>query len=194
MVYRMQTSVSELMDIQSEPKRIHELYGTEPGKTSFANNCLLARRLVERGVRFVQLFDQGWDMHGSVFDKLPQKTRQVDQPIAALIRDLKERGLLEDTLVVWNAEFGRTPMAQGTSGTGEARLIKILITRSGTGLPPPGTQRRSAVGMEVAFVATRGGILQPDQIGGSRGSRLEGQLEAEVAHGADRARRATNLP
>jgi len=121
MAFRMQTSVPELMDIQSEPKRIHELYGTQPGKTSFANNCLLARRLVERGVRFVQLFDQGWDHHGSVFDRLPQKTKQVDQPIAALLTDLKERGLLEDTLVVWNAEFGRTPMAQGTSGNGNAR-------------------------------------------------------------------------
>ena len=121
MAFRMQTSVPELMDIQSEPKRIHELYCTQPGKTSFANNCLLARRLVERGVRFVQLFDQGWDHHGSVFDRLPQKTKQVDQPIAALLTDLKERGLLEDTLVVWNAEFGRTPMAQGTSGNGNAR-------------------------------------------------------------------------
>ena len=113
MAYRMQTSVPELMDLKSEPQRVHEMYGTQPGKTSFANNCLLARRLVERGVRFVQLFDQGWDHHGSVFNSLPNKTKQVDKPIAALLRDLKERGLLEDTLVVWNAEFGRTPMAQG---------------------------------------------------------------------------------
>jgi len=79
---------------------------------------LLARRLVERGVRFVQLFDQGWDHHGGVFDNLPKKAKQVDQPIAALLKDLKERGLLEDTLVVWNSEFGRTPMAQGISGDG----------------------------------------------------------------------------
>ncbi|MFP6880063.1 MAG: DUF1501 domain-containing protein [Roseibacillus sp.] len=121
LAYRMQTSVPELMDIASEPKRIHEMYGTQPGKTSFANNCLLARRMVERGVRFVQLFDQGWDHHGSVFDRLPQKTKQVDKPIAALLRDLKERGMLDDTLVIWNAEFGRTPMAQGTSGNGEER-------------------------------------------------------------------------
>ncbi len=113
MAYRMQTSVPDLMDIAAEPKRIHEMYGTQPGKTSFANNCLLARRLVERGVRFVQLFDQGWDHHGGVFNSLPNKTQQVDKPIAALVRDLKERGLLEDTLVVWSAEFGRTPMAQG---------------------------------------------------------------------------------
>lgn len=118
MAYRMQTSVPELMDIGSEPRHVHESYGTEPGKVSFANNCLLARRLVERGVRFVQLFDQGWDMHGNVFSGLKRKCGQVDQPIAALIRDLKQRGLLEDTLVVWSAEFGRTPMAQGANATG----------------------------------------------------------------------------
>ncbi|GIW78975.1 MAG: sulfatase [Gemmatales bacterium] len=119
LAFRMQTSVPELMDINSEPKQIHELYGTEPGKTSFANNCLLARRLVERGVRFVQLFDQGWDMHGSVFTRLPQKAKQVDRPIAALIKDLKQRGLLDETLVIWSAEFGRTPMAQGRNSTGQ---------------------------------------------------------------------------
>ncbi len=119
LAYRMQTSVPELMDIQSEPKHIHDLYGTRPGKTSFANNCLLARRLVERGVRFVQLFDQGWDMHGSVFRGLPKKAKQVDQPIAALIKDLRQRGLLDDTLAVWSAEFGRTPMAQGTNAEGK---------------------------------------------------------------------------
>ena len=87
MAYRMQTSVPGLMNIKSEPKHIHEMYGTNPGKSSFANNCLLARRLVERGVRFVQLFDQGWDHHGGVFDNLPKKAKQVDQPIAALLRD-----------------------------------------------------------------------------------------------------------
>lgn len=118
MAYRMQSAVPELMDIAAEPEHIHEMYGTEPGKTSFANNCLLARRLVERGVRFVQLFDQGWDHHGSVFPSLRNKCRQVDQSIAALITDLKQRGLLEDTLVVWGAEFGRTPMVQDTSNTG----------------------------------------------------------------------------
>jgi hypothetical protein len=112
MAYRMQSSVPELMDVNSEPAAIHQLYGTSPGKASFANNCLLARRLVERGVRFVQLFDEGWDHHGGVFDALPNKARQVDQPIAALIKDLHQRGLLEETLVVWSAEFGRTPMAQ----------------------------------------------------------------------------------
>jgi Protein of unknown function (DUF1501) len=118
MAYRMQSAVPELMDIGAEPQHIHEMYGTEPGKTSFANNCLLARRLVERGVRFVQLFDQGWDHHSRVFPGLRNKCKQVDQPIAALITDLKQRGLLDDTLIVWGAEFGRTPMLQDNSNTG----------------------------------------------------------------------------
>ncbi|MEZ6059648.1 MAG: DUF1501 domain-containing protein [Planctomycetaceae bacterium] len=113
MAYRMQSSVPELMDIGSEPAHIHRLYGTSPGQTSFANNCLLARRLVERGVRFVQLFDQGWDHHSNVFTNLARKTQQVDQPLAALIRDLNQRGMLDETLVVWSSEFGRTPMGQG---------------------------------------------------------------------------------
>jgi len=95
------------------------MYGTEPGKTSFANNCLLARRLAERAVRFVQLFDQGWDHHNSIVSQLPTKAKQVDQPIAALIKDLKQRDLLDKTLVVWSAEFGRTPMVQGSNGSGE---------------------------------------------------------------------------
>lgn len=112
LAYRMQSSVPELMDISREPKHIHAMYGTRPGQVSFANNCLLARRLVERGVRFVQLCDQGWDHHGSVFENLPKKCKQVDQPIAALIRDLKQRGLLDETLVVWGTEFGRTPLLQ----------------------------------------------------------------------------------
>ncbi|MDF1812038.1 MAG: DUF1501 domain-containing protein [Verrucomicrobiales bacterium] len=117
MAYRMQTSVPDLMEISKEPQSIHDLYGSKPGGASFANNCLLARRMVERGVRFVQLFDQGWDHHGSVYSRLPGKARQVDQPIAALIKDLKEKGLLDKTLIVWNAEFGRTPMAQGGAKT-----------------------------------------------------------------------------
>jgi hypothetical protein len=116
LAYRMQTSVPELMDISSESPSVHQMYGTEPGQTSFANNCLLARRLVERGIRFVQLFDQGWDTHGSVFRGVAKKCQQVDQPIAALITDLRQRGLLEDTLVVWSAEFGRTPFAQQNDG------------------------------------------------------------------------------
>jgi len=117
MAYRMQTSVPELMDISREPKYIHELYGTEPGKATFSNNCLLARRLVESGVRFVQLSHGGWDHHGggdqNLATNLPERARQVDQGCAALIKDLKQRGLLESTLVIFGGEFGRTPMLQG---------------------------------------------------------------------------------
>jgi hypothetical protein len=113
MAYRMQSRVPELMDIRGEPGHIHEMYGTRPGQASFANNCLLARRLVERGVRFVQLYDDGWDHHGNLAEVLPKKCAEVDQPIAALLKDLKLRGLLDETLVVFGGEFGRTPMLQG---------------------------------------------------------------------------------
>lgn len=123
LAYRMQSSVPELMDLSDESDHTHQMYGTEPGSTSFANHCLLARRLVERGVRFVQLFDQGWDMHGGVFNQLPKKARQVDRPIAALIRDLRQRGLLDETLVVWSAEFGRTPFGQGKTAAGLDRKV-----------------------------------------------------------------------
>ena len=117
MAYRMQTSVPEVMDISKEPASMHEAYGTTPGRASFANNCLLARRLVERGVRFVQLYHRGWDHHGGpdgnlVFD-LKKRCAETDQPAVALVQDLKERGLLEETLVLWGGEFGRTPMMQG---------------------------------------------------------------------------------
>ncbi len=113
LAFRMQSAVPELMDLSQETQATLSLYGAKPGGTSFANNCLLARRLVERGVRFVQLFDQGWDHHGSLQANLKKKCRQVDRPVAALLKDLKQRGLLEETLVVWAAEFGRTPMWQG---------------------------------------------------------------------------------
>jgi hypothetical protein len=116
MAYRMQASAPELMDIKGESPRTLEAYGAEPGKASFANNCLLARRLVERGVRFVQLYHTDWDHHGNLDTNLdkPLETicREVDRPAAALVRDLKERGLFDDTLVVWGGEFGRTPMGE----------------------------------------------------------------------------------
>jgi len=122
LAYRMQSSVPELMDISKETAATHEMYGTEPGKKSFANNCLLARRLVERGVRFVQLYHRGWDNHGTsegddIKHKLPQLCREVDKAAAALIKDLKQRGLLDDTIVVWGGEFGRTPMNEGRGGS-----------------------------------------------------------------------------
>jgi hypothetical protein len=118
MAFRMQTSVPGLMDIASEDRRTLDMYGARPGQASFANNCLLARRLVERGVRFVQLFDSDWDHHSDLSKRLPAKCRDVDRAMSALIRDLKQRGLLDDTLIVWGSEFGRTPLRQGTSGQG----------------------------------------------------------------------------
>ncbi|HMC10348.1 MAG TPA: DUF1501 domain-containing protein [Pirellulaceae bacterium] len=114
MAFRMQSSVPELMDLAGEKIETLELYGAKPGQASFANNCLLARRLVERGVRFVQLFHADWDTHSNIETGLPARTKEVDQPMAALVADLKQRGLLDETLVVWGAEFGRTPMMQGT--------------------------------------------------------------------------------
>jgi hypothetical protein len=122
LAYRMQTSVPELVDLGKEPPSVHALYGTEPGKVSFANNCLLARRLVERGVRFVQLYHRGWDNHGTgkgddIVNRLPKLCLEVDQAAAALVKDLKERGLLGETLVVWGGEFGRTPMNEGRNNS-----------------------------------------------------------------------------
>ena len=122
MAYRMQTSVPELTEISKEPAHVHEMYGTKPGQTSFANNCLLARRLVERGVRFVQLYHWGWDMHGAsvgndIVAKLPRMCRETDKPVAALLTDLKQRGLLDDTIVIWGGEFGRTPVNEARGGS-----------------------------------------------------------------------------
>jgi hypothetical protein len=112
MAYRMQTSGPELIDFAKESKATLEMYGVEPGKASFANNCLLARRLVERGVRFVQLYHTDWDHHQDLTSPLETVCHEVDKPTAALIRDLKQRGLLDRTLVIWGGEFGRTPMGE----------------------------------------------------------------------------------
>ena len=122
LAYRMQIAVPEVMDISKEPKEIIELYGAEPGKASFANNCLLARRLAEQGVRYVQLYDWGWDTHGTgagddIMTALPNKCKQTDRAITALLKDLKQRGLLADTLVVWGGEFGRTAMNEERGGS-----------------------------------------------------------------------------
>jgi hypothetical protein len=122
LAYRMQVAVPEVMDISRESPATLAAYGAHPGNGSFANNCLLARRLVEKGVRFVQLFDWGWDMHGVSLEDdlvtgLPKKTRQMDQPVGALLDDLKQRGMLEDTLVVWGGEFGRTPLNEERNGS-----------------------------------------------------------------------------
>ena len=124
LAYRMQVSVPEVMDISREPKETLETYGATPGGSGLPNNCLLARRLLEKGVRFVQLFDWGWDFHGTnpkedIRDGLTSKCATMDKPVAALIRDLKERGLLEDTLVIWSGEFGRTPFREGRTANGK---------------------------------------------------------------------------
>jgi hypothetical protein len=113
MAYRMQTSVPELMDISKEPREVLESYGAEPGQASFANNCLLACRLAERDVRFVQLYHRDWDHHANLPQELQKQCRETDRPAAALVRDLKRRGLLDDTLVIWGGEFGRTAFSQG---------------------------------------------------------------------------------
>jgi hypothetical protein len=121
MAFRMQISVPEAMDIGQEPEAIHRLYGTEPGKASFANNCLLARRLVERGVRFVQLFHWGWDAHGAgesegLLHGFIDRCNETDRATTALLKDLEQRGLLDQTIVVWGGEFGRTPMLENRTG------------------------------------------------------------------------------
>lgn len=117
MAYRMQASVPELTNLKQESKQTLEMYGADPAQSSFANNCLLARRLVERGVRFVQLYDRGWDSHTDIQREHKRQCGAADQPIAALLKDLKQRGLLKDTLVVWGGEFGRTPVAQVSGKT-----------------------------------------------------------------------------
>jgi len=118
LAFRMQTAVPEVMDISREPARILDMYGAQPGAASFANNCLLARRLVEQGVRFVQLHDWGWDFHGTgagedIRQGLTNKCRPMDRAVAALIQDLKARGMLDETLVIWGGEFGRSPFREG---------------------------------------------------------------------------------
>lgn len=127
MAYRMQTSAPELIDINKESKATLQRYGAIPGKASFANNCLLARRLVERGVRFIQLYHTDWDHHGGgnadLGKALDKVTKEIDQPSAALVSDLKQRGLLDDTLVVWGGEFGRTPMGENRDTVGRNHHI-----------------------------------------------------------------------
>ena len=138
MAYRMQTSGPELIDFSQESKATLEMYGAEPGKASYANNCLLARRLVERGVRFVQLYHADWDHHQDLGAPLESVTKEVDQPTAALIRDLKQRGLLDRTLVIWGGEFGRTPMGEvrekGKVGRNH-HIDAYTLMMAGGGLP-----------------------------------------------------------
>ena len=118
LAFRMQTSAPDLMDISNEPQHILDMYGAKPGAPSYANNCVLARRLIERGVRYVQLFHEAWDQHGDLRNGLKQNCRDTDKASAALVSDLKARGLLDETIVIWGGEFGRTPMVQGEGNDG----------------------------------------------------------------------------
>src|ERR1043166_2771081 len=133
MAFRMQTSVPELTDLRREPKQMLELYGVkEAGDGSFASNCLMARRLAERGVRFIQLYHRAWDHHNNIEKDMPVSAKEVDQASAALVLDLKERGLLDDTLIIWGGEFGRTPMGQGTGR--EHHILAFSIWLAGGGI------------------------------------------------------------
>ena len=132
MAFRMQSSVPELTDFATEPKHILEMYGIkEPGEGTFASNCLMARRLVERGVRFVQVYHRAWDHHNNIEKDMPVSARDVDRASAALIKDLKQRGMLEDTLVLWGGEFGRTPMAQGSGRDHHINAFSIWLAGGG---------------------------------------------------------------
>ena len=136
MAFRMQSSAPELMDVSQEPKPILEMYGAEPGKPSFANNCLLARRLVERGVRLVQLYHEAWDQHDHLVEDIQQNCKDTDQACAALLQDLKQRGMLDDTLVIWGGEFGRTPMVQGGSNGRDHHPNAFTMWLAGGGVKP----------------------------------------------------------
>jgi hypothetical protein len=136
LAYRMQTSAPDLMDISQESTETLEMYGAEPGKPSYANNCLLARRLVERGVRFVQLFHEAWDHHGGLTSGLKEQTALTDKASAALLKDLKQRGLLSETLVIWGGEFGRTPMVQGGNDGRDHHPNAFTMWLAGGGIKP----------------------------------------------------------
>jgi hypothetical protein len=131
MAFQMQASVPGLMDLSDEPARVLEMYGTKGADGSFAANCLLARRLAERGVRFIQLYHRDWDHHGNIKNDIKLKAEEVDRPCTALLTDLKNRGLLEDTLVVWGGEFGRTPMAQGNGRDHHIKGFSVWLAGGG---------------------------------------------------------------
>ncbi len=131
MAFKMQASVPDLVDVSKEPKHIFELYGAKPGDGSFASNCLLARRLAERGVRFIQLYHRGWDHHGGVKGAINTVSGHVDKGTAALVKDLKDRGMLDDTLIIWGGEFGRTPMAQGNGRDPHIQAFSLWMAGAG---------------------------------------------------------------
>ena len=136
MAFRMQASAPELMDLSKEPQHVLDMYGAQPGKPSFANNCLLARRLIERGVRFVQLYHESWDQHGNLVKDITVNCKDTDQASAALVKDLKQRGLLDSTLVLWGGEFGRTPMVQGGDDGRDHHPNAFTMWMAGGGMKP----------------------------------------------------------
>src|SRR5260370_25506714 len=145
MAFRMQLSAPEVMAIGQEPRHILDLYGAEPGKPSFANTCLLARRLLERGVRFVQIFHESWDQHGNLVHDIKENCQATDQACAALVKDLKQRGMLDETLIVWGGEFGRTPMVQGGGTDGRDHHPNALsMSLAGVAVKSAITYRESA--------------------------------------------------
>jgi hypothetical protein len=169
LAFRMQTVVPELMDISTEPAALLEEYGAQPGAASFANNCVLARRLVAKGVRFVQLYDWGWDFHGTnpkedLRENLIQRCTQMDRPVAALIRDLKRQGLLDSTLVVWMGEFGRTPFREGRTAAGahlgrDHHPYSNTMFMAGGGLKPGVTYGATD---ELGFFVTENPVVPHD--------------------------------
>jgi hypothetical protein len=135
MAFKMQSSVPELTDMKSEPQHILDMYGVkEPGDGTFASNCLLARRMAERGVRMIQLYHRAWDHHGGIEDGMKSAAADVDKATAALIKDLKQRGLLDDTLILWGGEFGRTPMGQGSGR--DHHILAFSVAMAGGGVKP----------------------------------------------------------
>ncbi len=151
MAFRMQATAPEVMDLTREPRQILDLYGAEPGKASFANTCLLARRLIEKGVRFVEIFHESWDQHGGLVSGLKKNCQDTDRACAALVKDLKQRGLLEETLVIWGGEFGRTPMVQGGSDGRDHHPNCFTMWLAGGGVKPGVTLGESD---EFGFNAT----------------------------------------
>ena len=131
MAFRMQASVPDLVDMSKEPASVLEMYGAKPGDGSFASNCLLARRLAERGVRFIQLYHRDWDHHSGIKENIPIKAQETDRATAALITDLKQRGMLDDTIVIWGGEFGRTPMSQGDGRDHHIKGFSFMVAGGG---------------------------------------------------------------
>jgi uncharacterized protein (DUF1501 family) len=157
MAFRMQSSVPDLVDMSKEPASVLEMYGARPGDGSFASNCLLARRLAERGVRFIQLYHRDWDHHSGVKANVVIKAQETDRPTAALIQDLKQRGMLDDTLVVWGGEFGRTPMSQGDGRDHHIKGFSFVLAGGGIkgGISYGATD-------ELGYAAVENAVAVPD--------------------------------